>query len=51
MPPDLKGWAVKNAFVNRDKRGLDQVAYASFWNGLDEWMRVRKPELLPQADS
>jgi len=47
-PPELTGWAVHRYKLNRDKRGLDSVTYASFWNGLDEWMRVYKAELLPQ---
>ena len=47
-PPEVAGWAVHRSKLNRDKRGLDSVTYASFWNGLDEWMRVYKAELLPQ---
>lgn len=50
VPADVAGWAVRRARLNRDKRGLDSVAAASFWNDLDEWMRVYKAELLPQAD-
>lgn len=50
LPKDVTGWAVKRATLNRDKRGLDSVAYASFWNGLDEWMKVYKSELLPQTE-
>jgi parafibromin len=45
LPPEVATWAVHVATVNRDKRGLDQVAYATFWNGLEEFIRVRKPEL------
>jgi parafibromin len=48
--PEVSGWSVIRSFLNRDKRGLDRVTYASFWNRLDEWMRVYKPELLPQTD-
>jgi RNA pol II accessory factor, Cdc73 family, C-terminal len=51
LPPDVTNWAVHRAQINRDKRGLDSVMYASFWNGLDEWMKVYKAELLPQAES
>ena len=50
MPPELEGWAVRKGKLNRDKRGLDSVTYASFWNGLDEWMSVHKPELLPEVN-
>lgn len=50
IPADVPGWAVKQARLNRDKRGLDQVTYAAFWNGLDEWMRVNKSELLPMVE-
>jgi hypothetical protein len=49
IPPEVTRWAVKKAKLNRDKRGLDKITFTSFWNGLDEWMRVYKPELLPQA--
>jgi parafibromin len=45
LPPEVATWAVHVATLNRDKRGLDQVAYATFWNGLEEFIRVRKPEL------
>jgi len=47
-PPEVAGWAVRSSKLNHDKRGLDSVTYASFWNSLDEWMRVYKAELLPQ---
>lgn len=50
IPKELQGWAVTQAKVSRDKRGLDSVTYASFWNALDEWMAIHKPELLPQAN-
>lgn len=46
---DVEGWAVRKGMLNRDKRGLDSVCYASFWNGLDEWMAIHKPEMLPQT--
>jgi parafibromin len=51
IPTDLQGWSVKQCRLNRDKRGLDSVTYASFWNGLDEWMTIHRPEMLPQLDS
>jgi parafibromin len=50
IPAELQGWSVVQAKLNRDKRGMDSVAYASFWNGLDEFMAIHKPELLPQDD-
>jgi len=49
IPPSLRGWNVKQGKLNRDKRGLDSVTYASFWNNLEEWMVVHKPEYLPEA--
>jgi parafibromin len=49
IPAELEGWAVRKGKLNRDKRGLDSVTHASFWNGLDEWMAVHKAELLPQT--
>jgi hypothetical protein len=48
IPQELLGWQVKKGFLSRDKRGLDSVVYASFWNGLDEWMSVHKRSLLPK---
>jgi parafibromin len=50
IPTELQGWSVKQARLNRDKRGLDSVTYASFWNGLDEWMTIHRPEMLPQQN-
>jgi len=47
IPKGLIGWNVKKAFLNRDKRGLDRVAHASFWNSLDEWMVLNKRDYLP----
>mmetsp|Transcript_940 Transcript_940/g.1991 ORF Transcript_940/g.1991 Transcript_940/m.1991 type:complete len:598 (+) Transcript_940:52-1845(+) len=46
VPKELLQWNVKLGKVNRDKRGLDSVTYADFWNGLSEWMHVHKPEYL-----
>lgn len=50
IPKELQGWSVTQSKLNRDKRGLDSVTYASFWNALDEWMTIHKPELLPQPN-
>jgi len=50
IPKELQGWNVKLGKLNRDKRGLDSVTFASFWNGLSEWMHVNKPEYLKQDE-
>uniref|UniRef100_A0A7S4ANR7 Cell division control protein 73 C-terminal domain-containing protein n=1 Tax=Pseudo-nitzschia australis TaxID=44445 RepID=A0A7S4ANR7_9STRA len=50
IPKELQGWAVTQNKVSRDKRGMDSISYASFWNALDEWMAIHKPELLPQPN-
>ena len=50
VPTELQGWSVVQQKLNRDKRGLDSVTYASFWNGLDEFMAIHKPEMLPQEE-
>jgi parafibromin len=50
VPTEVQGWSVVKQKVNRDKRGLDSVTYASFWNGLDEFMAIHKPEMLPQDE-
>jgi parafibromin len=47
IPSELQGWNCKTGYLSRDKRGLDSVVHASFWNGLDEWMSVHKSEYLP----
>ena len=47
---DLEGWSCKRAVLHRDKRGLDSVTHASFWNSLDEWIKIHRPELLPRPD-
>lgn len=46
IPQELSGWNVQKGYLSRDKRGLDGVVFAQFWNGLDEWMNVHKRELL-----
>jgi parafibromin len=33
VPEELKGWNVKLGKVSRDRRGLDNICLASFWNG------------------
>ena len=43
VPSELQGWNVKIGRVSRDRRGLDNVCLASFWNGLEEFMAVHKP--------
>lgn len=48
---DVQGWSVTRSKLNRDKRGLDSVTYASFWNALDEWMTIHRPEMLPQKNN
>ena len=47
---DLEGWACKRGNLHRDKRGLDSVTNASFWNSLDDWIKIHRPELLPQPE-
>ena len=47
VPKELLGWNVKKGNLSRDKRGLDSVVYANFWNNLDEWMSVHKRHYLP----
>lgn len=47
IPQELTGWNVNKGFLSRDKRGLDSVVFAQFWNGLDEWMNVHKREYIP----
>lgn len=46
VPPELRGWNVKLGKVSRDRRGLDNVCLASFWNGLEEFMAVHKQEYI-----
>jgi hypothetical protein len=47
-PPELAGWAVKKSYVSRDKRGMDSVCFAQFWEGLEDRMVTKKPEFLPE---
>ncbi|KAL7538767.1 hypothetical protein ACHAWF_006210, partial [Thalassiosira exigua] len=46
VPEELRGWNVKIGRVSRDRRGSDSICLASFWNGLEEFMAVRKQEFL-----
>jgi len=48
MPNDIKGWAVKIGKLSRDKRGLDSVCFANFWEGLEDRMVTKQAELMPQ---
>ena len=48
VPQELKGWNVKKGFLSKDKRGLDSVVFAQFWNQLEEYLSVKKPEFLPR---
>lgn len=48
VPKEILQWNVKLGYVHRDKRGLDSVTFSSFWNCLDEWIAVHKPEYLPK---
>jgi parafibromin len=51
IPQEVMGWNVKKGMLSKDKRGMDSVVAASFWNGLDEWMSVHKPEYLPLEEN
>jgi len=44
VPDELRGWNVRLGKVSRDRRGLDSICLASFWNGLEEFMAVHKQE-------
>ncbi|KAL7444736.1 hypothetical protein ACHAXH_009459 [Discostella pseudostelligera] len=46
VPNELRGWNVKTGKVSRDRRGLDNVCLASFWNGLEEFMAVHKQDFI-----
>ncbi len=48
IPAELEGWNVKKGFLSKDKRGLDSVVFAQFWNHLEEYLSVKKPEFLPK---
>lgn len=50
LPNDLIGWACQRGLLHRDKRGLDSVTHASFWNSLDEWVKIHRPELVPHTE-
>jgi len=42
VPSELRGWNVKTGKISRDRRGLDNICLASFWNGLEEFCAVKK---------
>ena len=46
LPEDVKQWTVKQSKLNRDKRGLDSVTNAQFWQQLFEWLKVHRPEVI-----
>jgi len=51
LPKDVTTWNVKIGRLNRDRRGLDNVTFANFWNGLDQWMSVHKKEYFPTDET
>ena len=51
LPTAIEGWAVQRGKLNRDKRGLDSVCFATFWEGLEDRMVTKKPELIPQQQA
>ena len=42
VPAELRGWNVKTSRISRDRRGMDNVCMASFWNGVEEFVSVHK---------
>lgn len=46
-PPRIATWKVHTGWLHRTRRGLDSVTYTAFWNSVEEFMKVYKPELLP----
>eukprot|EP00543_Licmophora_paradoxa_P007253 CAMPEP_0202443438 /NCGR_PEP_ID=MMETSP1360-20130828/2699_1 /ASSEMBLY_ACC=CAM_ASM_000848 /TAXON_ID=515479 /ORGANISM="Licmophora paradoxa, Strain CCMP2313" /LENGTH=428 /DNA_ID=CAMNT_0049059123 /DNA_START=344 /DNA_END=1630 /DNA_ORIENTATION=- len=50
LPEEIFKWAVKRGKLHRDKRGLDSVCFATFWEGLENRMVTKKPELVPRQD-
>lgn len=46
LPSELHGWSCKHGFFHREKRGLDSITHSAFWNGLDQWMAIHKPEFM-----
>jgi parafibromin len=47
-PDELQQWAVQKGYLSRDKRSLDSVCFAKFWDGLEDRVVTKKPEFLPQ---
>lgn len=50
-PAELNMWAVKKGHLSRDKRGLDSVVFSRFWDGLEDRMVTKRPELIPQQEN
>ena len=46
-PEELQHWAVRKGYLSKDKRSLDSVCYATFWDGLEDRVVTKKPEFLP----
>jgi hypothetical protein len=40
---------MQTILLARNNRSADGIAHAKFWNTLDEWMSIHKPELLPSS--
>jgi len=49
IPKEAKGWNMQTILLARNNRSADKIAHAKFWNTLDEWMSIHKPELLPSS--
>jgi hypothetical protein len=47
-PEELQKWAVQKGYLSRDKRSLDSVCFAKFWDGLEDRIITKKPEFIPQ---
>uniref|UniRef100_A0A7S1YH94 Cell division control protein 73 C-terminal domain-containing protein n=1 Tax=Grammatophora oceanica TaxID=210454 RepID=A0A7S1YH94_9STRA len=50
IPAELQKWRVQQFKLHRDKRGMDSVVWASFWKNMEEFMAVKKRELLPDNE-
>jgi len=48
QPSVISTWSVKKGLLSLDKRGLETVSFANFWDGLEDRMVTKKPELLPK---
>lgn len=49
IPKEVQGWNMQTILLARNNRSADGIAHAKFWNTLDEWMSIHKPELLPSS--